>query len=207
MIAPLLAQGGPVIPHFGQADKCVRTNGTFCLHWFLDNFGNRFWPRVVEHIQLTLIAVGIGFVLAFVLALVAFRYPRWEMPVANVTALVYTIPSIALFQVLVPVTGINRLTIEIEGRGGHAARPHMTIDPVLVGAQIVNQIQSIVARNVDPLQAAVISICMFQAGSTDNVIPQTALLRGTARSLTPAVQDILVNGQVVNSGVVAQQIT
>ncbi len=85
----------------------------------------------------------------------------------------------------------DRLTIEIEGRGGHAARPHFAIDTVLVGAQIINQIQSIVARNVDPLQAAVISICLFQAGSTDNVIPQTALLRGTARSLTPAVQDLL----------------
>src|SRR5215213_9190552 len=85
----------------------------------------------------------------------------------------------------------DRITIEIEGRGGHAARPHITIDPVLVGAQMVNQMQSIVARNVDPLQAAVISICMFQAGSTDNVIPQTAMLRGTARSLTPQVQDVL----------------
>src|SRR5437660_4334551 len=85
----------------------------------------------------------------------------------------------------------DRITIEIEGRGGHAARPHVSIDTVLVGAQIINQIQSIVARNVDPLQAAVISICMFQAGSTDNVIPQTAHLRGTARSLTPAVQDLL----------------
>jgi hippurate hydrolase len=85
----------------------------------------------------------------------------------------------------------DRLTIEIEGKGGHAARPHISVDTVLVGAQIINQIQSIVARNVDPLQAAVISICMFQAGSTDNVIPQTAHLRGTARSLTPAVQDLL----------------
>ncbi len=85
----------------------------------------------------------------------------------------------------------DRLTIEIEGRGGHAARPHISIDPVLVGAQIINQIQSIVSRNVDPLQAAVISICVFQAGSTDNVIPQTALLRGTARSLTPEVRDLL----------------
>jgi hippurate hydrolase len=85
----------------------------------------------------------------------------------------------------------DRLTIEIEGRGGHAARPHICIDTILVGAQIINQIQSIVARNVDPLQAAVISICMFQAGSTDNVIPQTALLRGTARSLSPQVQDVL----------------
>jgi hippurate hydrolase len=85
----------------------------------------------------------------------------------------------------------DRITIEIEGKGGHAARPHISVDTVLVGAQIINQIQSIVARNVDPLHAAVISICMFQAGSTDNVIPQTAHLRGTARSLTPAVQDIL----------------
>src|SRR5882757_527623 len=85
----------------------------------------------------------------------------------------------------------DRLTIEIEGRGGHAARPHISIDTVLVGAQIINQIQSIVARNVDPLQAAVVSICMFQAGSTDNVIPQTALLKGTARSLDPKVRDLL----------------
>jgi hippurate hydrolase len=85
----------------------------------------------------------------------------------------------------------DRLTIEIEGKGGHAARPHLSIDTVLVGAQIINQIQSIVARNVDPLQAAVVSICMFQAGSTDNVIPQTALLKGTARSLDPKVRDLL----------------
>jgi amidohydrolase len=85
----------------------------------------------------------------------------------------------------------DRLTIEIEGRGGHAARPHISVDTVLVGAQIINQIQSIVSRNVDPLQAAVISICVFQAGTTDNVIPQTALLRGTARSLTPEVRDLL----------------
>jgi hippurate hydrolase len=85
----------------------------------------------------------------------------------------------------------DRITIEIEGRGGHAARPHFSIDTVLVGAQIINQIQSIVARNVDPLEAAVVSMCVFQAGTTDNVIPQTALLRGTARSLTPQVRDLL----------------
>jgi hippurate hydrolase len=85
----------------------------------------------------------------------------------------------------------DRLTIEVEGRGGHAARPHLSIDTVLVASQIVGQIQSIVARNVDPLHSAVISICMFQAGSTDNVIPQTALLKGTARSFDPKVQDLL----------------
>jgi hippurate hydrolase len=85
----------------------------------------------------------------------------------------------------------DRVTIEIEGRGGHAARPHISVDTVLVGSQIINQIQSIVARNIDPLDAAVVSICVFQAGSTDNVIPQTALLRGAARALRPEVRDVL----------------
>jgi hippurate hydrolase len=81
--------------------------------------------------------------------------------------------------------------IDIEGKGAHAARPHLGIDTVLVGAQIINALQSIVSRNVDPLEAAVVSICMFHAGSTDNVIPQTAQLRGTARSLIPEVQELL----------------
>jgi amidohydrolase len=85
----------------------------------------------------------------------------------------------------------DRIYIDIEGRGGHAAKPHQSIDSVLVGAQIINQLQSIVARNVDPLEAAVVSICQFNAGSTDNVIPQTAQLSGTARSLTPEVQDLV----------------
>jgi amidohydrolase len=85
----------------------------------------------------------------------------------------------------------DRLRIEIEGYGGHAAKPHLGVDPVLVGAQIVNQIQSIVSRNTDPLDAAVVSITLFQAGSTDNVIPQNALLRGTARSLSAEVRDVL----------------
>jgi len=83
------------------------------------------------------------------------------------------------------------IAIDLEGKGGHAARPHIAVDTILVGAQIVNQLQSIVARNVDPLAAAVVSICMFQAGHTDNVIPQRAQLRGTARSLTPKVQKLL----------------
>jgi amidohydrolase len=83
------------------------------------------------------------------------------------------------------------IAIDLEGKGGHAARPHLGVDTILVGAQIVNQLQSIVARNVDPLAAAVVSICMFKAGHTDNVIPQRAQLRGTARSLTPKVQKLL----------------
>jgi len=85
----------------------------------------------------------------------------------------------------------DRIYIDIEGQGGHAARPHKCVDTILVGAQIINQIQSIVARNVDPMESAVVSICVFQAGDTGNVIPQTARLVGTARSLTPEVRDRL----------------
>ena len=85
----------------------------------------------------------------------------------------------------------DRVYIDIEGLGGHAARPNVAIDTVLVGAQIINQIQSIVSRNVDPLESAVVSICQFQAGTADNIIPQTARLSGTARSLTPETRDLV----------------
>jgi hippurate hydrolase len=87
----------------------------------------------------------------------------------------------------------DRIIIEIEGLGSHAAKPHTGIDPVLIGAQIVNQAQSIVSRSVDPIKSGLISICQFHAGSADNVIPQTATLRGTARSLLPEVRDTLEN--------------
>ncbi|HEY7232062.1 MAG TPA: M20 aminoacylase family protein [Pseudolabrys sp.] len=85
----------------------------------------------------------------------------------------------------------DALTIDIEGIGAHAARPHLGVDTVLVGAQIINALQSVVSRNVDPLKSAVVSICMFRAGNADNVIPQTVQLRGTARSLAPEVRDLL----------------
>jgi amidohydrolase len=85
----------------------------------------------------------------------------------------------------------DRITIDIEGLGGHAARPHTTIDTVLVGAQMINQIQSIVARNVDPLESSVVTITQFHAGTADNIIPQTAQLRGTARSLTSETRDLV----------------
>jgi hippurate hydrolase len=81
--------------------------------------------------------------------------------------------------------------IEITGKGGHASRPHQCIDPVLVGSHIVTQLHSIVSRNLDPLQSGVISICMFHSGEALNVIPQTAELKGTARSLTGEVRDLI----------------
>jgi amidohydrolase len=94
----------------------------------------------------------------------------------------------------------DHIEITIEGKGGHAARPHLAVDTVLVGAQIINALQSIVARNIDPLESAVVSICMFQAGQTDNVIPQHAKLRGTARALKAQVREVLQKrvGEVVD---------
>jgi len=103
----------PVIPNFGRGDECIRNNGRFCMHWFLDNFGNRYVPRIIEHVEMTLIAISIGFVIAFGAALIAFRHERFELPFANLSALFYTIPSIAFFQIMVPITGIGWLSIEI----------------------------------------------------------------------------------------------
>jgi amidohydrolase len=83
------------------------------------------------------------------------------------------------------------INIQIEGLGGHAARPHISIDSVLVGAQLITALQSIVSRSVDPLESAVISICEFHAGNARNVIPQTATLRGTVRTLKPEVKTLI----------------
>jgi amidohydrolase len=85
----------------------------------------------------------------------------------------------------------DAVDIRIEERGGHAARPHISIDSVLVGAQLINALQSIVSRSVDPLESAVVSICEFHAGNARNVIPQTAELKGTVRTLTAEVRALV----------------
>ena len=76
---------------------------------------------------------------------------------------------------------IIRLTIH--GKGGHAAHPHTSIDPIVIGSEIVSALQKIVSRQTDPTEAAVISICLFRAGDTFNVIPNSAYLEGTVRTL------------------------
>jgi hippurate hydrolase len=85
----------------------------------------------------------------------------------------------------------DHFRISIEGSGGHAARPHATVDPLLVGAQIVQALQSIVARNVDPLKNAVVSVTTFHTGDAFNIIPQRAELSGTARTLEPEIRDLV----------------
>src|ERR1041385_5107712 len=83
------------------------------------------------------------------------------------------------------------ISITIEGKGAHAARPHLGIDPVLAGAQIINAVQSVASRSVDPLKSVVVSIPMFEAGTADNVIPQIVKLRGTVRTLDAGVRDFV----------------
>jgi osmoprotectant transport system permease protein len=104
---------GPVIPDFGQATECVRENRLFCTEWVRDNWEPVLQPALLQHVKLTVIAVLVGFAIAFVAALIAHRYGFVERPFALVSAVLYTIPGIALFQLLVPITGISVLTVEV----------------------------------------------------------------------------------------------
>jgi osmoprotectant transport system permease protein len=105
--------GGPVIPNFGHGSSCVTGDHWFCWDWVRAHWGDTLQPALVQHVELTLIAVGIGFALSSALAFLAHHYRRLENPIGVVAALIYTIPSIALFQVLVPITGIDWTTVEI----------------------------------------------------------------------------------------------
>ena len=79
--------------------------------------------------------------------------------------------------------------ILISGRGAHAAMPHLAIDPIVVAAQLVNGLQTVASRDVNPSESAVVSITQIHGGDTWNVIPETVVLRGTTRSFNPAVRD------------------
>jgi amidohydrolase len=81
--------------------------------------------------------------------------------------------------------------IEVTGRGGHAASPHTTIDAIYVGAQIVNALQALVSRQSNPVETLVVTVGKFHAGTATNVIPETARLEGTVRSLQPEVLGVM----------------
>jgi amidohydrolase len=85
----------------------------------------------------------------------------------------------------------DEFTIEIVGRGGHAALPHNTVDPIVVGTGLVQAIQTIVSRSVDPLEAAVVSVTKFHAGEAHNIIAETARLGGTVRTLKAEIRDLV----------------
>lgn len=81
--------------------------------------------------------------------------------------------------------------ILVEGKGGHAAKPHLAVDPIVIASHIVVAMQSISSRNLDPLESCIVSLCMVHGGDAPNVIPQSVEIRGTARSLKPEVRDLL----------------
>ena len=96
-----------------------------------------------------------------------------------------------LLRVGAAMASSDHVTITLEGSGGHGAMPHCAADPVVAGAAIVMGLQSIVARNIDPLHTAVITVGAFQAGDANNVIPQTATLKLSVRALDRGVRDTL----------------
>ncbi|MFA7416803.1 MAG: M20 aminoacylase family protein [Rhizobium sp.] len=84
----------------------------------------------------------------------------------------------------------DKFTITVKGRGGHAAEPHHTMDPIAIGAQIVGNLQLIASRNANPLRSVVVSVTKFNAGTAHNIIPEEAALAGTVRTLDESVRNL-----------------
>jgi osmoprotectant transport system permease protein len=116
MTAPVSvgAAGGPVIPDYGaQSSSCVVHNHLFCVDWVRHNWASVLWPALRQHVLLALVAVAVGFVLSMGLALAAHRYRRLERPTILASTFLYTIPSLALFELLVAPVGANVFAAEI----------------------------------------------------------------------------------------------
>jgi osmoprotectant transport system permease protein len=120
-LAPLMTVGPviaaatePVIPNYAaQSSSCEIHNHLFCASWVSHNWGPVLWPALRDHILLALVAVGIGFVIAMSLALAAHRFGWVERPTTVVTTILYTIPSLALFELLAAPVGLNVFSAEI----------------------------------------------------------------------------------------------
>ena len=92
-----------------------------------------------------------------------------------------------------PIMGAtDEFVITITARGGHAAYPHNAIDPIVVGAQLVGMLQTIASRNIDPMECVALTITQFNAGTALNIIPETATLAGTIRTLNHEVRAFAV---------------
>jgi osmoprotectant transport system permease protein len=101
--------GGAILPNLGSPSQfsCERANRLFCWGWFKQNWGGILWPALRQHVVLTVIAVAIGFAISLALALIAYRFRRFEQPVIVFTSFLYTIPSLALFELLVGIPGLG----------------------------------------------------------------------------------------------------
>jgi osmoprotectant transport system permease protein len=104
---------GPVIPNFGHGSACVRGDHLFCWDWVRQHWGDTLEPHLVQHIVLTVIAVSIGFAIALALALLTHRVQRLDQPVAITAGLIYTIPSIVAFRLLIAYSGLSTTTVVI----------------------------------------------------------------------------------------------
>jgi osmoprotectant transport system permease protein len=114
LLGPVLAASGPVIPNYAhESSSCVVHNRLLCTDWISQNWGTVLWPALRQHVYLTLAAVSIGLVLAMALALAAHRFSLIERPTILVTTFLYTIPSLALFELLVAPVGPNVYAAEI----------------------------------------------------------------------------------------------
>ena len=89
------------------------------------------------------------------------------------------------------MAGSDEIEITVTGHGAHGAMPHQGVDPIVVGAALVQALQTVVSRNMDPLESAVVSVTQFHAGHATNVIPDSAVLKGTVRCFRPEHQDML----------------
>jgi osmoprotectant transport system permease protein len=120
-LAPLVAAApgiapapAPVIPNYAsQSSSCEIHNHLFCGSWVSRNWGPVLWPALRDHVLLAVVAVGIGFMIAMALALAAHRYRAVERPTTIVTTFLYTIPSLALFELLAAPVGLNVFSAEI----------------------------------------------------------------------------------------------
>ena len=116
-----------------------------------------------------------------------------KFPVDEIYAL-HNVPGLPVGQFAARVgpamAATDEFDIVVKGRGGHAAQPHKTIDPIVIGAQIVSALQTIASRTADPIEGLVVSITEFHAGSAYNVIAEEAVLRGTIRSFDPALRKL-----------------
>ncbi len=113
-MSPMLLAAGPVIPDYAaQSSGCEIHNRLFCAGWVSRNWGPVLWPALREHVILALVAVAIGFVISMALALAAHRLGWLERPTILVTTVLYSIPSLALFELLAAPVGLNVFSAEI----------------------------------------------------------------------------------------------
>jgi osmoprotectant transport system permease protein len=109
-----MAAAGPVIPNYrAQSSGCEVHNHFFCFEWVKRNWDPILWPALREHILLALVAVAIGLAISMALALAAHRRSRLEQPIVVVTTVLYTIPALALFEILAAPVGLNVFSAEI----------------------------------------------------------------------------------------------